>query len=51
LQDGQHNWEYLNPQNEWEASTTIALLPTTLPRRLKKGMVRNHAIHIFYPIF
>jgi hypothetical protein len=39
---------YFHPQNEWEAGNTIALLPTTLPRRQEKGMVRNHALHILY---
>jgi hypothetical protein len=29
LQGGAHNWGYLHPQNECEASDTIALLPTT----------------------
>jgi hypothetical protein len=33
LQGGPHYWGYLCPQNEWEASDIIALLPTTLPRR------------------
>ena len=28
-----HNWGYLRPQNECEAGDTIALSPTTLPRR------------------
>jgi hypothetical protein len=51
LQGGPHNWGYLHPQNEWEAGNTIALFPTTLPRRQNKGKVRNHAIHIFFPIF
>jgi hypothetical protein len=50
LQGGQHNWGYLHPQSEWEASDIIALLPTTLPRRRKEGKVQNHALHIFYLI-
>jgi hypothetical protein len=33
FQGGPHNWGYLRPQNEWEGGDTLALSPTTLPRR------------------
>jgi hypothetical protein len=47
LHSGQETWGYLRPQNEWEAGNTIALSPTTLQRRRKKGVVRIHSLHIF----
>jgi hypothetical protein len=50
LQDGLQNWGYLHPQNEWEASNTITLSPTALQRMQQKGKVKNHTLHIFYPI-
>jgi len=35
------------PPEQFETSNTNALLPTPLPSRQQKGMVRNHALHIF----
>ena len=48
MQGGPHNWGWLHPQNEWEASNTITLFLISIPSGQCKGKVQNLAIYICY---